>query len=374
MLSTAAGLLVSLPAKELAGFSPSGSLFEDAELRDVSVSDELRSALDVARQFCSTRKMPMLFVARPEIFTHGDTLQWLKSRLGRIKDHLCISDGSAVRPIPQLRNHLFLYRLGISDNAAAFHRLAHCAPELLGSMHSQVNTCMSCGRARKAICPPSVLLQIARPKAKSASSEFYRYRHHATLKVGIERTLKSRLPQALKSPGFHQITYVPMTETACKDRAFGKVLAGAISNSYADSKYGSIVRVPKLASTLARLEDRLEAVLQAVHPHICKLPSLSSPGVIFTTEDLNPAGLRAAGCSVDLVMHSSYEFWSHPKQYYDGFRSLDVYASRASDQDQVAFHKLLIPAFKRRPQLHRLRPDRGSSRSAKIETAGPKAR
>jgi hypothetical protein len=358
MLTTTTGLLVSLPAKELAGFYPSGSLFKEAELRDLAVSDELRSAVDVARQFCSARKMPLLFVARPEIFTHGDTLQWLRDRLGRIRDHLCISDGSAIRPIPQMRNHLFLYRLGIHDNAAAFHRLTHCAPELLGSMQSQVNTCMSCGRARKLICPPPVLLQTARPQGKAPAPKFYRYKHHPSLATTIDETLKSPLSAGLNSLGSQHLSYFPMTETACKDRSFAKVLAAAFSQSRADGKFGCVIRLPKLA-TAASLRNRLESALQAVYPHISvKSSSLAYPAVTFATEDLSTVAAAISDRSINLIMHSSFEFWGHPKTYYESFQGLDVYGLRASDQDQVALNKLLIPAFRRRPQLHQLRADR----------------
>jgi hypothetical protein len=368
MLTTTTGLLVSLPARELAGICPSGSLFKDAELGDAVLSDELRSALEVARQFCSARKMPLLFVARPEIFTHGESLQWLKDRLGRVKDHLCISDGSAIRPIPQMRNHLFLYRLGIHDNAAAFHRLMHCAPELLRSMQSQVNTCMSAGRAQKLICPPPVLLQATRPKAKTPAPRFYRYKHHPTLATAVAKTLKSQLPAGLKSLGCERLSYFPMTETACKDRSFAKVVAEAFSRSRADGKFGCVVRIPKLAET-ASWENRLESALQAIHPHIStKSSSLASHSVIFTTEDLSTVGLASSDCSIDLIMHSSFEFWSHPKPYYESFQGLNVYGLRASDQDQVALQKLLVPAFRRRPELHQLRADRNIARDSKADS------
>src|SRR5579862_3236976 len=103
MLIRGAGLLVSLPAKELDAFCPTGSIFKDTELRNTPLSVELRLALDVARQACAKRRVPLLIVARPEIFTHGLPLKWLRDRLGGVEDHLCISDGTAVRPIPQLR-------------------------------------------------------------------------------------------------------------------------------------------------------------------------------------------------------------------------------------------------------------------------------
>ena len=351
MLIRGAGLLVSLPAKELDDFCPPSSIFKDTELRNTPLSVELRSALDVARHACTKRRVPLLIVARPEIFTHGLALQWLRDRLGGIEDHLCISDGTAVRPIPLLRNHLFLYRLGIYENAAAFHRLSHCAPELLASMHSQVNTCMTFGAEHNPVCPPPILLQVPEPKRKPKSPTLYRYVHSQSLPSCVTRTLRLRLPAHEALSSFKCFTYIPLTETACRDSAFCRAVMHAICGPGADPGVGVILRIPNIGLQAATMEDRVRTAIEFIRSAGAKPSRLAPHPVVFASTNLLSSDISRLARPIDLLMHSSFEFWSCSREFYERFRKLEVFCPRISARNQTGLQRLLVPAFKRRPEL-----------------------
>ena len=355
MLIRGAGLLVSVPAKELDAVCPPGSIFKDTVLRNTPLSVELRLALDVARHACAKKRVPLLIVARPEIFTHGLALQWLRDQLGGIEDHLCISDGTAVRPIPLLRNHLFLYRLGIYENAAAFHRLSHCAPELLASMHSQVNTCMTFGPVHSPVCPPPILLQVTEPRRKPKSPTLYRYVHGQSLQTCVTKTLQLELPAREALSNFKRLTYIPLTETACKDSAFCRAVMQAICESGPNPDVGVILRIPYIGLQTATIEDRIRTVIEFIRS-AGSIPSRLAPhSVVFASTNLFSSDISRLARPIDFLMHSSFEFWSCSTEFYEQFRKLDVFFPRVSAGDQTELHRLLVPAFKRRPELRQLK-------------------
>jgi hypothetical protein len=367
MLLTGSGLIVSLPARELVGFRPSGSLFDEGELRKVGLSEELMSALTAVKQLCASRKLPLRFLARPEIFTHGESLAWLLAQLGGIKDHLCISDGFAVRPIPSLRNHLFLYRLGCYESAVALHRLNHCAPELLGSVTSQVNTAMVFGRGPSAISPPPVLLQVARQQGRTAGSvsavKYHPYLPDPDAGAGVKRALASNVSLGALLKNVRQVTYVPLTPTACHDRACGTVLSELVAACCMDEFRGCVIRLPGLVAgddtpTSRVLAQALQGVKLRVKPK-------HRPAITLTDADWIGQPPAALSCPVALALHSSYEFWKHPREHYAHFRDIAVFCPRASSSDEDGLRSLLSLALDRKPNLVFLRSPR-ESRLARV--------
>jgi hypothetical protein len=376
MLLTGKGLIVSLPARELADFRPSGSLFEEGELRKVVLSEELMSALAAVKQLCAARKLPLRFLARPEIFTHGESLAWLRTRLGDIKDHLCISDGCAVRLIPSLRNHLFLYRLGCYESAVALHRLNYCAPELLGSMTSQVNTAMVFGRGAKASSPPPVLLQVARQQQRAAGSvsaaKYHHYLPDPDVGAGVKRALASSVSLSPLLKNLRQVTYVPMTASACHDRPFGKVVAELMAACCTDEFRGCVIRLPGLA---ARDDTRASsALVQILQGMKLRAKPKHRPAIVLTGADWIAQLPAALSCPVALALHSSYEFWQHPRERYSHFRDIAVFSPRAAGSDEAGLRKLLSLGLDRKTKLTFLRPPRESQQARARGETGRGAR
>jgi hypothetical protein len=334
MLVDGSGLLVSLPAEELRGMTPSASLFAPSELDRHPLSNELRWVLQAATQACMAKKVRMLVVARPEIFTHGESLRWLQDQLMGIKDHLCVSDGTAVRPIRGMRNHLFLYRQASHVHAAAFERLIGWVPELLDSIHSQVNSCISVRCGRRAIAPPTLLLQA--DIQITGESQLLVLRHHVDLKVSAKRT--SEAPPKGLFPKLQKLIYAPLTESAYRNIDFMGKLAAAIRASQRATAAGVLMGLPD--STVGQLlESRVHAALAALRA--AGINKAIKPGsVMFATGDLWPTRLAAPGRVVDLLAHTSYPFWRHPKEYYVGFRNLET-RSAGTAREQRAWQELL---------------------------------
>jgi hypothetical protein len=280
------------------------------------------------------------------MFTHGVSLDWLRSRAPGIEDHLCISDGTAVRPIPTMRNHLFLYRLGSVDNAAAFARLSRCAPELLAGFHSQLNTSFGFRVGRDTVVPPTVLLQGTAKAKPSSSFKFYAHVDDPSLEASVQNILQTEVSFKAKSGRFSHLTYVPMTEAAAHDKPFAKKIAQAIRRSYADPARSVVLRLPRLNPS-ARIEQRLEAALRAVRAPDLDHPRVPQSSVLFVTEDPTAQALTALAAARDLLVHSSLEFWHHPAGYYAGFHMLQIVGSMASVSERRRVSELLNSALGR---------------------------
>jgi len=184
-------LAISLPSQELAGFVPSGSVFSPRELSRASLSPLLQGALGIVRRHCAVNNVPILMIARPELFQHGESLRWLFDRLAKVRDHLIFSDGKTVRPLPAMRNHLWLYQIGLETSANDFERFRSAAPELVANMDSQVNTALPSQPVGATLRPPPTLLQ-ARAATKPYARHFFRYIPRGSIERTVSRTLSTR--------------------------------------------------------------------------------------------------------------------------------------------------------------------------------------
>jgi hypothetical protein len=342
------GLLVSLPATELNGFAPSGSLFGVEELRKVTLSEELRSAIDIAAQLCAKRRAPLLLSTRPEMFTHGASLAWLKDRIGGTQDHLIISDGSAIRPISDMRNHLFLYRTGIVANARAFARLAKHVPEIIATMHSQVNTGFAVRLARKAVTPRPWLLQAQTRPAKDSAARYYPYVHDVTLDACLQRTLAAAPTDTMKQSLFRHLTYIPLTEAACADRVTVRSVAQLIHRAHTQPGYGVLLRTPSLEGIASPREAAIKKAIEFVLGAGLKKATPVSQ-VLFVTEDPTPKALAGLSAVTDLVLPQSFAYWRHSPEYYAHFKKLAVLGSKSAAAQNSTFTGLLATALARRP-------------------------
>ena len=173
---SAAGLAVSLPGAELDELDLPGSVCGPEPVLAGELSAELRAALLLVLEACRRRRVPVQVVARPEIFTHGEAERWLRARLGRVVEHLCLSDGTTIKRLSGCRTHVFFYQLGRHANYAALRRLSERAPELVACVESQVNTALSLGAGARIFTPPSVVLTTVdtpRPPAGPAAAVLF---------------------------------------------------------------------------------------------------------------------------------------------------------------------------------------------------------
>ena len=262
-------LAVSLPALELAAFRPPGSIFSADDFAAAEFSPALSLAVDLVTGICRESGFEPTFVARPEIFTHGESRAWLAKRLGGVKDHLALSDGTTIRLIPGLRNHVFLFGLGRTADGEALQRLERRAPELFGSLRSQVNTALQFGKRRETPAPLAIAgVDALAPEAP----QFMRVAINAdSVEDSFGRTLKTG---ALVRPArrFSQLEYVALTETSLNDRGFAKAIAEKLNHVYFDAHRGLILRAPPNAGASSKVEDRIRAVVAALVSARARVP------------------------------------------------------------------------------------------------------
>jgi hypothetical protein len=351
------GLAVSLPARELGQAALPGSVFEARHLAGAPISSELAAAIGLVQQACAQRGGRMLFIARPEIFIDPVTLAWLGERLGGIVHHLCISDGAAIRVIPRLHNHLFLYRLGLQANADAFGRLARRAPELLAGLETQVNTTFRFAVGATSASPRSVLLQPQDEAAPGRNGGLFRcYYTPGPIERCAEWILARGAVPADACAGFARASYLPLTEAALADRAFCDVLAGLVAGSYFDPAACLLLRLPVLPSPAASVADRLAAALAGLARAGGQVPRVPAPNVFFLADDLD-AATAGTTMPIDLMMPDSFDFWRHSARFYSRFATAAVLIAAARRRERARLASLLGRALGQTPQLRWLRPD-----------------
>jgi len=348
------GLVVSLPARELQGCALPGSLFECQDLDGTPISHDLRAAVELVEEACAARGLPMLLLARPEIFTHGETLAWLIARLGEIGDHLCISDGTTVRLVPGLRNHLFLYRLGIQENALALRRLVRRAPELFSTIASQVNTAFSfrCGAAH--VTPAALPLRAERcrggPKGEEGLLRFYLRRNAVERSVGWITEQGTAPLQGLAA--YKRLVYVLLTETAGYDLSFCDFVASMVAKVYFNPETCVVLRLPDVASPAPNLAQRLTAALSGLNAPRSSIPAAPAHNVFFADADMDPNFLLSRSSESYLVTHDTFNFWRYDPPFYAGFSTIQVLVATERYTELATAQAMFTQVLGRTPQFH----------------------
>ncbi len=316
-------LAVSLPALELKGVRLPGSLFAASDLGAAKLSPALAIAVELVTKQCLDRGYQPVFVARPEIFTHGASLAWLSERLGGAGDHLALSDGTTVRLIPSLRNHVFFYGLGRIHDEAALQRLERRAPELFGVLASQVNTARRFGAQAKTPKPVVIAGLEAREAAPPGA---YRIAVNIdSVDDSLDRTLRSASPFP-PAERFAEVEYVALTEASLGDTGFGERLAAKLNLGYFDSRRALILRLPPNAGDSYDVEDRLRATLAALVGARARVPLAAAPHSWFVTSDLTVDRIAEMADAVDFVTHDSFDFWRYSPAFYQVFRTVRIHA------------------------------------------------
>ncbi len=352
---TAPGLAVSLPVRELADDPPPGSLFGIEHLAEARISSDLRVAVGLIDQACRRRNLLLVFVARPEIFTHGVSLAWLQDKLKGFENHLCISDGMAIRVVPEMRNHMFLYRQGIQANADSFSRLMRRAPELISTMQAQVNTAYGVRLGARRVAPPTLVIA-GDPDAPPPEAELYRFylnrhslQHSASVSVGAGPLHPGQIGP------FDRTIYVPLTEVAARDRAFAELLAGLLLQAYFDASMRVVLRLPHLASPEALpgsdLADRIVAAVAGLCVTRVNIPRVIADNIVYSTDDAAADWLHDSGAAVRMVAHESFDFWRHTPDFYARCATITVYAARQRRGDRTGMRAVLSGLLGRPPEL-----------------------
>jgi hypothetical protein len=330
------GLLVSLPALELPNITLTASLFDHTALFEARLSDPLQAAIATLE----AAKAPLLFLARPEMFADGATLEWLTARCGGIVDHLHISDGSTVKLLPGYRNHVFFYGLGRRGDHDALGRLENRLPEIFAQVHSQVNTALSFRWKDKFIQPQTLVMN----RAGDADPPGFELRRLFLNRHSPEDSADHTLSFARLEPPasrFRELHYIRLTERGLRDDDCVRDIADLAARLFVDPTKCAIFIAPHAA---ASPRDRLRVLAAGLVDGGVHLPRATVPNLLTATEDLPADALEAMSGARHLIVDDADDFWRSPASFYQTFESVTVY-TRRQRHDPIAFQRMLNHAY-----------------------------
>ena len=338
-------LLISVPAGELARHVLEGSLLAPEDLDASPVSAELADGLRLVLAACAAVGTAVTVVVRPEIFTHGSSLAWLRERVSDARHHLCFSDGEAVRVIPGLENHVFFYHAGAARSTAGLLVLRRRAPELLGLIRSQINTAYIL--QEKAAARPTTKLLARKEHGQGAEEDAVAPRllpfftSHGPVLRDATAMAQQDDAQPERIGKLDSMTYVALTGTALGNAAFVTGLGNLLVGTYVDTQRGLVLQVPTCDKTPVQTEDGIAFLLEALHRYLPNLPSGLPQNVFLHAggDGALPEPLFAG--SSRMVAHESTPFWRAPPPFYAPFGELTLLRDRLSIQHKAGFRAVV---------------------------------
>jgi hypothetical protein len=299
------GVAISLPGRHAATLQVSGSVFQPAELRGAVLPPELRFAADLVVDAAQARGLPVRFVARPEVFTHGVLTERLAARLDGARDHVALCDGSAFRPLIGMRNHLFFYRRNAPDAWRQMRRLVEVAPELFLGIASQVNSTLAFRLAGSWHRPPTTLLSLATTQRITPAALLPVFCHSADPDGSAAAALAEDGADEPESLPAGTLRYVPLTEAMLADAAFARVLAERLLGAMLHQEAPLVLQLPLLAAGSGEIAEQIAAVVRALGDTGVTFPRHAAIAARWATGPLELDMLRGA----QIVVHPGLDFW-----------------------------------------------------------------
>jgi len=343
----ASPLLVSIPGSALTDLRLPGSVFAWRDLRDAVLPPDLRLALRLVMEHAAATRLRVRFLARPEIFTDGASRAWLDARIAGSTDHLILSDGQAVRPIPGLRNHLFFFARGRPAGEQALRRLAGVAPELFAGLASQVNGALALRVAAAAVRPPTRLIRSSAspPLGPLLLAPFLL--HGAAEKTALALA-EAALPAAEAPQPDRPLHLIPLSEAALADAPFLGWLGRALMQAaLGTSPCTPLLLLPWIDRAEAELADQIGAVLRALHATPGAFPRTLTWSIRFATEPPPPEAMAGGR----ITLHPGTPFWRLGTRLAE-----DAALELAGSGSLAALRDLLAAWFGRPVALRRTAP------------------
>jgi hypothetical protein len=295
----------------------------------------------VVADMCRLHEVPVIFIARPEVFTNSASLVWLQQQLGGIKNHLCITDGMAVRIIPEMHNHMFAYRLGIQENADTFARLLRRVPEFISTLASQVNTAFSLTQNGKRLRPATCILPASNHE-RPGQPELYPFLLHPHDALSAaKRSLSAGAIEAAPFWNLKQVIYIPLTETAARDAIFAEEVGTILTRAYFDPTLGVILRMPFLVDSAASVVERIAVGLTGLCAARSNIPRVLTEKIAWCTDDLDSTIFQSNQAKINGILPGSFDFWRHPPSFYAACTSVAVHMPAHRRLDRAHIRPLL---------------------------------
>ena len=310
-------VVISVPADELRHAELPGSLFEASELAGMPISEGLKRAVALIASVC---RKPLCLV-RPEIFNHGHARQWLTARLNGTREHICLSDGTSVKVIEGLDNHVFFYGLGQCKGSSGLQNLSTWAPEIFSHVKSQINSFHAVQLDGRLVQPPTTL-SLPAARLPTALPEMFRYVCNpqcldacARLITEAEITCKPTLDE------FKQLTYIPLSESGSHDAAFSRVVARIIAAAYFNPEQCVLLRVPEANENMPDLAQRIIRTLEAIGGSGIVTPRVVAKNIFLLRSDL-PESVIDTDRRWSLVVDDTFDFWRYTRRLYPRLHEL----------------------------------------------------
>jgi len=305
--------------------SLAGSLVEPEAVLANPLSLELRSALEIVDEEARRRGLPIMCVARPEVFTHGMSEAWFRDRISPSPQHVCLSDGSAVKHLPGVPTHVFFYCLPFRDAIAALRRLSRRAPELAINLRSQINTSVELGRGPHRARPESVYLPRTTPLRHRPCTLLPFFLNRDSAEDSANRIGQAGPVEVERLAGFSRLLYLPLTETALDDRAFARAVMDLILQSFFDPTTLLVLRLPPDVRGPSLVRG-ITTLLAAAGPSGVVLPRSSPANILLAMQDPEEDHVIFERFPLFIVIHESFDFWRHTSGFYKRAREVTVLA------------------------------------------------
>jgi len=309
--------VISLPPNELRSAELPGSLFEADQLHRMPISEPLKRAAELIATEC---KQPLCLV-RPEIFAHGHARQWLNARLNGTRHHICLSDGTSVKVIEGLENHVFFYGLGQRKGSTGLQKLSSWAPEIFSHIKSQINTFHAVLLDGRLLQPPTTL-SLPPARVPAAPPEMYPYVFNPqcaeqSARVMIEAVTDPK--PALEE--FKELIYIPLSESGSHDAAFSRLVARIIATAYFNPAQCVLLRLPAANENMPDLAQQIIRTLEAIGASGIVAPRVVAKNVFLLRSDLPESFFDTHG-RWSLVVDATFDFWRYTRRLYPTLQSV----------------------------------------------------
>jgi hypothetical protein len=299
------GVAISLPGRHAATLQVSGSVFPPEELHGAVLPPELRIAANLLVEAAQAQGLPVRFVARPEVFTHGILSERLAARLDGAQEHVALCDGTAFRPLAGMRNHLFFYRRGAPDAWRQMRRLVEVAPELFLGMASQVNGTLAFRVDGAWHRPAPTLLSFAETPRITPAGLLPVFCNASDPEGSAAAALAEDAAEDLPALPEGALRFVSLTEAMLADAPFTRLLAERLLGAMMRSEAPLVLQLPLLSAGSGDIAEQIAAVVRAFGNTGVTFPRHVALAARWATGPLEAEMLRGGS----ILVHPGLDFW-----------------------------------------------------------------
>ena len=325
-------LIVSVPAGELAHCEIPATVFPVEQLLAGSISAPLRCALGIVQQAFGKKYSALWCVARPEMFVEASTLGWLKARLDGALDHICLTDGRALKAIPGMRNRLFFYA---GEWVSSVNHLRACllrAPEQLSQFYGTINDQGAIlAEFPEHTLESEVLLGPVQVEKSGLAWSFPLYANPHSHEDSANRMLArgDHLASMDLDTRVADFELVVSTEASLQDLNFCRVIAGKINDAAFSAGRRLVIQLPELEPSRNGNIERMVVFLGGLARSGVAIPRAYLSGVQLVS-DLSVIALenteaKKGKARYHLTIPQSLSTWRHAGELFSSAKSVTCY-------------------------------------------------